>query len=162
MTREELQSMEPDAVKKIANDLGAKFHHKAGPDKVIDAVLLKLAGSDEGEDATEIEQPAPPAPVATQTFTPPITAIPVTMEPGKIQLAAIIAKEKSEWPTVEQVTEALRSHVARGMQIVQLIPDYWHFRMGQREASGNMKMPLKQVLMQANILMTPTKKPTEN
>lgn len=65
------------------------------------------------------------------------------------------------YPTVTEVHNALQSFVARGLQIVTLTDSYWHLRKGNREAAGNLKMPLAQLVMQAKILLQPTKSPTE-
>lgn len=66
------------------------------------------------------------------------------------------------WPTPSEVKTALKSHVAKGLSVIQLTDEYWHFKMQNREAAGNLKQPLNQIVFQANILMRPTKAPTEN
>ena len=83
----------------------------------------------------EAQEPAVHAPVeATQSFPPP--------EP-----VAIV------YPTQDEVREALKSHVERGLVIKFISDDGWYFSKGIREASGNMKMPLKHMILQANLLL---------
>lgn len=144
MNRAELEAMQPEQVKKIANDLGVKYHHKHAVPKIIDAIMGAIAGadplSDEGDGVPEIAEMA-----AVQTFRP-------DAQPAETVRA---------YPTVAEAQAALATHIARGLVIVTMTEDYWHLRMKNREASGNMKMPIKQLVLQANILLQPTKAPTE-
>lgn len=70
-------------------------------------------------------------------------------------------KHGQHWPTPEEVKAALKSQLARGLHIKELHDDQWHFWIDGREAAGNLKMPLNQIIFQANMLMRPTKSPTE-
>lgn len=94
-------------------------------------------------------------PVATPGYT--------GQEPHRaVQAHNPAVRHGQHWPTVEEVKVALKSHLARGLKIIELHDDQWHFRIEGREAAGNLKMPLNQIVFQANILMRPTKTPTEN
>lgn len=71
-------------------------------------------------------------------------------------------KAGMDWPTPEEVRELLKSHVKRGLKIRKLDNKMWEFQFGVKDAAGTMKMPMRQILMQANILMRNTARPTED
>jgi hypothetical protein len=203
MTREDLEGLNPKQLRKTADNLGVKYHPRAGDAKVVDAILAAVEGqqseevADEGDivpetvdteatqdvegDGPTVDQllsgdldHAPAAPervvAATQTFRPDVIPVPakpsvvlsaVPDENKKNKLEEVINKEITEWPTVEQAHAALQSHVARGLNIVALTDEAWHFRIHNREASGNLKTPLRVILQQASLLLQPTGRPTE-
>lgn len=170
MKKAELEAMSPEEVKQIANDLGVKFHHKHGKPKIIEAIVSAMDGApvedaDEGLDEVFSEQEGEvlpdESPLEASEVAPALKS--PFVAPRAVQSfkpdAALPAG--NDWPTVAQVKEALSSHFARGLTVVELTDEQWHFKVNTREAAGNMKMPLKQVVMQANILLRPTKAPTE-
>jgi hypothetical protein len=65
----------------------------------------------------------------------------------------VIPVAGSHFPTPDNVRAAVKVYVDAGLEIVELTEVYFHFRKGKREAAGNMKMPLKQVVLQAQLLM---------
>lgn len=178
MNREDLEKMKPEQLKKMAKDLGVRHHHNAKASKIVDAILAAVegnaaaadAGGDDlpeteivdgegpsvedvlaGETAEVVEQPMPAKPAVVLSSKPDQTN----------KLEDIIRKEMTEWPTVAKAKAALAPYVERGLTIVKLEPDYWHFKHHNREAAGNLKMPLKNLLQQAELLFKQTARPTE-
>ncbi len=134
----DFKNMSIEELRETATDLGVVVGDDSQEADIIEALESALG---EG-DIPDTPKTPTPTPVAVQTFTP---AAPI----------------KDLFPTPEQARDALKSHIARGLEIVTLTAEYWHLKQGRREAAGNMKMPLKQLLLQANLLMTPTAFPTE-
>lgn len=81
---------------------------------------------------------------------------------GAVQTFNPSAPVGHHWPTVAETKAALKSHIARGLEILELHEEYFHFKVQNREAAGNLKQPLNQIVLQANILLRPTKAPTES
>jgi len=138
----ELNNLDLEQLKEIAKDKGVFVHQRHSKDTIIKNLQDAVEALD-GSDLPEAVVEAVVEVVATQSFVP--DAVP----------------KVSTFPTVEEARAALNSHVARGMQIIHMDSEYFHIKMQNRECAGNMKMPLKQLVMQANILMAPTKAPTE-
>lgn len=77
------------------------------------------------------------------------------------KLEAPKAKPKVNIPTMEEIQEKMKPFIARGLQIVKMDREYWHFTVGTKEASGNMKIPMGQFVIQADLLLRATSLPTE-
>jgi len=133
-----LNNLDLEQLKEIAKEKGVFVHPRHGKDTIVKNLLAL-----DGEIAPDVAVVAETPVSAVQSFVP--DAVP----------------KVSAFPTVEEARAALNSHVARGMQIIHMDSEYFHIKMQNRECAGNMKMPLKQLVMQANILMAPTKAPTE-
>ena len=178
MDRKTLEKMSKDELKKVANDLGVEYHQNSGAPKIVAAILAAVEGNgDEGDilpDTTAIteddEGPTVDEVLAGGTVevvdekpaAPARLDVALSAKPDeKNKLEEVIRKEMTEWPTVEAARQALAGHVARGLTIVKLDTDYWHVKFQNREASGNLKMPLKVILQQATLLFQATARPTE-
>lgn len=181
MDKAELEALDLEGVKKVAGDLGVKFSLFHSKDRIIGNILAAL----DGEAAAPDEQPAEADPAespakveeveAVVTVAPEETA--ASIEPESAAAVEEMLKEratavqnfkpdaplpgKDRFPTAEEAKAALQSHVNRGLEIVEMSDTYFHLRVGRREAAGNMKMPLAQLVLQANILLRPTAQPTE-
>lgn len=181
MNRKDLEKMKLEELKKMASDLGVRHHHNAGAPKIVTAILAALEGNTDAADAegddlpeTEIVNDDEEGPsvedvlsgetvdVADAPQAPAKPNVVLSVKPDeKNKLEEIIRKEMTEWPTVAKAEQALAGHVARGLMVIKLEPDYWHFKVQNREASGNLKMPLKNIVHQAELLFAKTARPTE-
>lgn len=152
---DELQSMSLVELKSMAKDLDVVFHPKASKEQIA-AAIHEAVGSEatdlvvvEPEIAVEVpEPPAPPPP------TPVVPAVQSYKPDAPVKSAAV-------FPTVEEVEALLVPYKERGLVVEHLDAVYWQFKKQNRQAAGNMKMPLSQIRLQLNILMTPTSAPTE-
>lgn len=116
-----------------------------GAHPAVIAALVNAKNNLAAVNQAPVEQPPapPPAGTATQPYQPR-------------------QKAGSHYPTVKEVHDVLAGHVKRGLKIVSVDQKVWHIQHNNREAAGTMKMPLRTLLMQANILMRPTGRPTED
>lgn len=160
MNIEDLDGMSEKQVKQVAADLGVKFHHKHGKDTIIAKIKNSLDGvpdedgeedENEGDLSLETQVKQEVEPDLSPVDVPPVTTAIQSYRPDAP------APKLATWPTPKQVQEALKSHIARGLKIIQMTDEYWNFRVENREDSGNMKMPLSQFIMIANILLRPAK-----
>lgn len=166
MTREELMELEITEVQTIANDVGvpAKSIKRATKLEIVDKILETMAANPpqesdddetdiaiDGDEDDEQEAAAPaPAPAVQHAPIPPLP--PATKTDS----------------TPKEIRQATAHLVKRGLQIVKLDDKphadgshQWHFRHKNREAAGTIFQPLRTIVQQANMLMTPTKAPTE-
>lgn len=184
LTKESLETLSLTDLKETAQNLGVKVHYKHSPDKIISLILATIDG-EPVESAAEADNDSAPEPSPEEIEAEAIASEGDLLD--EAELAHIAAAQNfqadqkapeapkatqafkpdaplpngNNYPSVEEAKAALASHIARGLQIVTMTTEYWHLRQSNREAAGNMKMPLKTLLMQANILMVPTKQPTE-
>lgn len=59
----------------------------------------------------------------------------------------------------EDVIEALEPYINKGLKIVSIDDNNWHFRNGIREDSGTMHQPLRKILTCASLLLGNTRSP---
>lgn len=158
----DLEDMSLAELKVIAKDLGIEVHHKSGEAKIIAAIRAFSDGIQEGdidEQSVEVVEELPaPAPVSEPQEPSPIPE-PVPAKQEHRPNAPV--KAVAVYPTVDEVKAILVPYIARGLIVEELTDEYWQFRIANKQAAGNMKMPLSQIKLQANILMVPTRRPTE-
>lgn len=61
--------------------------------------------------------------------------------------------------TPEMVSEHTRNHRLRGMEILHIDAQTWHFRLGSKEDSGTMHQPLRRIIRCADALMAKVNTP---
>jgi hypothetical protein len=148
MTRD-LTALSLEQLKAEADAIGLAYHPNIGAVKLAEKLgaVENEAPGEEAEVEGDVQIADEPAPAAIQ----PHTAMQsLNATPAKVMC------------TPANVREALVNHIARGLEIVTLTPEYWHIRRGLREDSGNMNMPITTLKQCANLLMGPTSAPTED
>lgn len=82
--------------------------------------------------------------------------------------AIIVKKEDSVAPVMvvpieksnrEEIIEALEPFTSKGLRIVSIDDNCWHFKHGLREDSGTMHQPLRRIIRCAQLLMGNTSSP---
>lgn len=142
-----LKNKNKDELLKIADDLGIDFDKRMGEEKLRKELEQHMTGVQKQEDQFE------KAPFADS----PLEEKPSDMvkEQPKPKHTAMQRKpiDPGVMATPENVKEALKVHVDRGLHIVQLDNEGWYFQRGGKEDCGNMKMPLKQIVRCASKLV---------
>lgn len=89
---------------------------------------------------------------------------------GKKQLIKAIEKSEGKEPSkppieevakLDEVKVAIQPFVDAGLKVIELNDEYFHFRNGIKECAGNLKQPIKQIVLQARLLMGAAVLPTE-
>lgn len=181
MTRDELKALERKDLKEIAQELGVDLSKDTKNDQLIDKILKVIEALPEAEDVMSDGEEGDDASDSTAEVAAKLDEVlggdglaePLKGEEAKAaavadqhvatQAAAPIpvAKEDAvQYPSIETARKYLQSYVNRGLIIEHMNDVFWQFRCHNRQASGTMKMPLKQMLMQANIILKPTATPT--
>lgn len=178
MDKVELMAMELEALRNLAVDLGVEVAADAEQEFIADSIVAALTGQPMPVVDLFEEKPVP-VEISTLGAIEPLQGVAAEPIVADLAVEPVIAtnqpkptavqtfnpeaqfKNGDQWPTVAEARAALASHIMRGLTIVKMTEDYWHFRVSNREAAGNLKMPLKQLILQANILLRPTAKPTE-
>ncbi len=136
MKKEDLALMNVEQLRTVLDNIGVEYHHKAGAPKLVEMIMNAQAPAVEvprlgaapklGE---EVEH------TATQNLKP------------------IRAVNVKDYPSPEELHEALIPYTQRGLEIVQLDDEFYHFRHGNREDSGNMKQSLQRIVITASRLV---------
>lgn len=164
MTADNLASLSLKDLKAQADDLGLHYHPNIGHAKLLEKILA--VADEPAPDAAPAEstggvilsppvQPEAAEKPLSEALTPPHTATQTGVLPDPE------ARKFLEMCSPANVQNALAVHVRRGLQIVELDEQNWHLKIGNREDSGNMKMPLKTLVQCANLLMVRSAEPTE-
>jgi hypothetical protein len=139
MKKEDLQLMSVEQLRAVLDNIGVEYHHKSGPSKLIDAILsaqVPVVEVPRKGAAPTIEELADQAShTATQELKP------------------IKQVRQVEYPTVEQVADAIAPFIQRGLEVIQLDDDGFHFRRGHKEDSGNLNQPLRRIVDMASRLV---------
>jgi len=128
MNRQELELLSVDQIHAIYKNIELSYHHKTGKDKLINDLLAVTVKPVE----------APRAGAAPSLDEKPHTA---TQELKPIKKVADV-----NYPTVEEVEEAIAPYVQRGIEVLVLNENEFHFRKGGREDSGNLKQSLRRIV----------------
>lgn len=125
---ETLESKSITQIRGIASAIGLKVNFGDGKDKLLGLVQEKLKA--------DLPRPVLPPPLTPQDTrlmdSPPLHRVNRT-----------------------QLEDALRDYIRRGLVITYPSNDLWHMRVGKREDSGPMRMPLRHVLQVARDLFSP-------
>jgi len=133
MQIEDLKLMSIEQLRTIHDNLGLPYHHKSGVDKLISTIMA-------------VQSPVVDIPRAGAA--PKLGEHTATQELKPIKRVA-----STEYPSVEQVTEAIEPYVQRGVEVVTLDDEGFHFRRGGREDSGTMKQSLRRIVECAGRLL---------
>lgn len=148
-------------LKSMADERGLHYHPNIGAVKLAEKLEALEPVSDEGDTTPEmvyaenlvVEEPQGEA---VKADTKPHTATQTGVLPDPQ------ARKFLELCTPDKVKTALEVHIRRGLQIVTMTDEFWHIRFRKSEDSGNMKIPLKQLVMCANVLLSTSQaEPTE-
>jgi hypothetical protein len=135
MRLEDLRLMSIEQLRAVHDNLGIPYHHKAKEDKLIQSIL-------------SVQTPVvdvPRAGAAPKLGEGVHTAVQ--------ELKPIKRVVSVEYPSVDDVMEAIEAYVQRGVEVVHLDDDGFHFRRGGREDSGTLKQPLRRIVECAGRLL---------
>jgi hypothetical protein len=173
MTRDELEKLDNETLKSLAADCGVEYGDAAARSAVEDAVFKAYNQTPEEGDApdTTVETAIKLDKVLADTAgAPPViqpeTPAPAPEAPKPVHTASqtVAIKPGSEnWPKSPQhVLDALAIEIARGLQVTFTDNQTcWQMDIGIKQAAGTMKMPVKNIVMEARLLMQRTMAPTE-
>lgn len=136
MKLEELQLMDVEQLRTIHDNLGIDYHHRAGKETLIKNILAISA--------PPVEAPRLGAAPTIQDEKPHTAT-------QELKLKKV--PDVSDYPNAEQVKEALIPFMQRGLEIVSLDDNFFHFKRGHREDSGNMKQSLRRIVQCASRLV---------
>lgn len=140
----DLKDLELKDLKEMARGLGVDVKRNWGKDKTVEAINEATGEVQPAEIDTLVEVEAVEEPEEKEPL-PEITRQPEKREGGL---------------TKEQIEEALRAYIARGLKVT-VDDECWTMRWSIKEACGTIHMPIKQVQLQANMLMKVSYEPSK-
>ena len=132
MTKEELALMSLDQLRTVLDNIGVEYHHKSGANKLIETILAVQAPA--------IEAPRKGAAPTIEELSA------ITDHTATQELKPIKPVHQVEFPTVDEVKEAIAPFVQRGLEVLQLDEEGFWFKRGNKEDSGNLKQSLRRIV----------------
>lgn len=132
MKKQDLELMSIEQLHTVLDNLGVPYHHKSKEGKLIDTILSLSAN---------------PVEIPNKGAAPHIDDLSKLAEHTATQsLKPIKQIISGDYPTVDMVMEAIAPHMQRGLEVVSINTEFFHFRRGAKEDSGNMSQPLRRIV----------------